>query len=140
MCFLCFSRCIVSEEHFTGPSMSVCRAFPTGLATRLTMGSLFLPLLSIFLLFSLSEFCSYSSCYRNSYCYFYFYCLLLLALAPLALPSPGWTPLGLYHLSSDHPKLRRTGTVPEKLGHFRGLHPVGTPLGNTPTPNPIQDF
>jgi hypothetical protein len=48
--------------------------------------------------------------------YYYCYCY------SLALPSPGWTPLCLYHHRLDHPGLRRTSTAPQGLRH--GAKPI----------------
>jgi hypothetical protein len=69
----------------------------------------------------------------------YCYCYLMV------LPSPGWTPLCLYHVRLEHPGLRRAGTFPEGFTThgarpLLGTAPPGNTLDNAPTPSPNQDI
>jgi hypothetical protein len=58
----------------------------------------------------------------------------------LALSSPGWTPLCLYHLRLDHPDLRKSGTAHEGLRHPRGQASSGEPPDIAHTPGPNRNF
>jgi hypothetical protein len=115
-----------------GPSMSVCRVFPTGVSNLHGQGAL---LCNNWNLFCYPIVVIYVVCHSCCYCY-------SMALPP---PSPGRTPLCLCHLRLDHPGLRRTGTAHEGLRthgtrSLPGTVPLGTPPGNAPTPSPSQDF